>query len=113
MSKKYHRAPQSPKIITNDLFLASFLHCVDCHLFEVKKNERQRVSFVFVGKQVKELREAFRSEKVELDMNAFRQSMNLMRREMDAVLKSCRAFPIPNERSYSCPQPHQMQTATA
>ena len=100
MSKKYHTAGE-PAIITNDLFLAAFLHCVGCHLDRVERNDRRRVSFVFVGSRVRELREAYRSEKVELDMTVFRNSMNDMRREMDTALSSCGADYKPYERSFS------------
>ncbi len=67
MSKKYLPA-DSPSIITNDIFLASFLHCVGCTLARVEKNDRRRVSFVFVGERVRELREAYRTGKVSLDL---------------------------------------------
>jgi hypothetical protein len=83
MSKKYHSA-----IITNDLFLASFLHSLGCTLTAVERNERRRVSFVFTGERVRELREAYRTGKVSLDMNAFRESMQLIRKKMDEALAS-------------------------
>ncbi len=109
MSKKYHTAGE-PAIITNDLFLAAFLHCVGCQLDRVEKNDRRRVSFVFVGSRVRELREAYRSEKVELDMTAFRNSMNDMRRKMDTALSSCGASYKPYERSFPNVQQRQRQS---
>jgi len=96
MSKKYHTSTvpgnhcEEPPatIITNDLFLASFLHCVGCTLARVEKNDRRRVSFVFVGERVRELREAYRTGKVSLDIKLFRESMNLIRDRMNKTLVS-------------------------
>jgi hypothetical protein len=70
-------------IITNDLYLAAFLHCVGCTLDHVEKNERRRMSFVFVGERVRELREAYRTGPVKLDMRSFRESLSHIRRLMD------------------------------
>jgi hypothetical protein len=96
MSKKYHtstvlgnhHAEPFATIITNDIFLASFLHCVGCTLARVEKNDRRRVSFVFVGERCRELREAYRTGKVSLDIKLFRESMNIMRDRMNEVLAS-------------------------
>jgi hypothetical protein len=96
MSKKYHTstvlgnhsAEPFATIITSDLFLASFLHCVGCTLARVEKNDRRRVSFVFVGERVRELREAYRTGKVSLDIKLFRESMNLIRDRMNTTLVS-------------------------
>jgi hypothetical protein len=95
MSKKYHTTTVlgnhhagSPIIITNDIFLASFLHCLGCTLARVEKNDRRRVSFVFVGERVRELRDAYRTGKVSLDIKLFRESMNLMRDRMNKTLVS-------------------------
>jgi hypothetical protein len=82
MYKKYLPAT-SPCIITNDLFLASFLHSVGCTLDRVQRNERRRVSFVFTGERVRELREAYRTGPVKLDMRSFRESLTHVRRMMD------------------------------
>ena len=82
MSKKYLPAG-SDTIITNDLYLAAFLHCVGCTLDHVEKNERRRVSFVFVGERVRELREAYRTGPVKLDMRSFRESLLHIRRLID------------------------------
>jgi hypothetical protein len=79
MSSKY--LPQQPStIITNDLYLAAFLHCVGCALDRVERNERRRVSFVFVGERVRDLREAYRTGPVRLDMRSFRESLLHIRR---------------------------------
>jgi hypothetical protein len=72
-------------IITNDLYLAAFLHCVGCTLDHVQKNERRRVSFVFIGERVRELREAYRTGPVRLDMRSFRESLLHIRRLMDGA----------------------------
>ena len=82
MDKKYLSAP-APTIITNDLYLAAFLHCVGCTLDHVQHNERRRMSFVFVGERVRELREAYRTGPVKLDMRSFRESLFHIRRLMD------------------------------
>jgi len=83
MLKKYLPAEPPATIITNDLYLAAFLHCVGCTLDHVERNERRRVSFVFVGERVRELREAYRTGPVKLDMRSFRESLSLIRRLMD------------------------------
>lgn len=82
MSKKYLTAA-SETIVTNDLYLAAFLHCVGCSLDHLEHNGRRRVSFVFVGDRCQELREAYRTGPVRLDMRSFRESLSLIRRLMD------------------------------
>jgi len=82
MSKKYLSAT-SPAIITNDLFLAAFLRSVGCTLDRIERNERRRVSFVFIGERCRELREAYRTGPVHVDMRSFRESLSLIRRLMD------------------------------
>jgi hypothetical protein len=82
MSSKYLTAT-SPTIVTNDLYLAAFLHCVGCSLDHVEHNGRKRVSFVFVGKRVRELRQAYRTGPVKLEMRCFRESLIHIRRLMD------------------------------
>jgi hypothetical protein len=83
MSKKYLPAEPHATIITNDLYLAAFLHCVGCTLDHVERNERRRLSFVFIGERVAELREAYRTGPVKLDMRLFRESLLYIRRLMD------------------------------
>jgi hypothetical protein len=100
MSKKYLTA-NVPTIITNDIFLASFLHCVGCMLERVERNDRRRVSFVFMGERVRELRESYRTGKVSLDIRLFRDSMNLIRDRVSEALASradCRTQ-SPEQRS--------------
>jgi hypothetical protein len=88
---------RSGTIITNDLFLAAFLYTVGCELARVEKNERRRVSFVFVGERVRELREAYRTGPVRLDMRDFRENLNRLR----DLLKRTVAGLHPEERSAS------------
>jgi hypothetical protein len=83
MHTKYLPA-ESPTIITNDLYLAAFLHCTGCTLDHVQPNERRRLSFVFVGERVRELREAYQTGPVKLDMRSFRESLLYIRRLMDS-----------------------------
>ena len=83
MVKKYLPQQQPSTIVTNDLYLAAFLHCVGCTLDHLEKNERRRMSFVFVGERVSELREAYRTGPVRLDMRSFRESLFHLRRLMD------------------------------
>jgi hypothetical protein len=78
MSKKYLPA-DSCTIVTNDLFLAAFLSTVGCTLDRIERNERRRVSFVFVGERVRELREAYRTGPVQIDMRNFRDNLNRLR----------------------------------
>jgi hypothetical protein len=82
MHTKYLPA-ESPTIITNDLYLAAFLHCTGCTLDHMQPNERRRLSFVFVGERVRELREAYQTGPVKLDMRSFRESLLYIRRLMD------------------------------
>jgi hypothetical protein len=91
MSKKYLPAEPPATIITNDLYLAAFLHCVGCTLDHVERNERRRLSFVFVGERVRELREAYRTGPVKLDMRLFRESLLYIRRLMDGGLPEQRS----------------------
>ena len=84
MSKKYVSA-ESSAIVTNDLYLAAFLHCVGCTLDHLEHNERRRLSFVFIGERVRELREAYRTGPVKLDMRTFRESLSYIRRLMDGT----------------------------
>jgi hypothetical protein len=67
------------QVITNDLFMAAFLRSVGCTLDRVEANGRKRVSFVFTGERVSELREAYRTGPVHLDMRLFREHLNRLR----------------------------------
>jgi hypothetical protein len=93
MDKKYHseQVPamlrhSSAQVITNDLYLAAFLHSAGCCLARAERNDRRRMSFVFAGDRVHELREAYRLGPVRLDMRSFRDSLLHIRHLMDAEL---------------------------
>jgi hypothetical protein len=89
MPTKYHtETPSGLRLITNDLYLAAFLHCVGCELDHVERNERRRISFVFSGERAREQREAYRAGPVRLDMRCFRDSLIHLRRLMDAQHRS-------------------------
>lgn len=113
MSKKYHTSPLpgnivagSPALITNDLFLASFLHSVGCTLDHIETNGRKRVSFVFTGSRVRELREAYRMGPVQLDIRSFRDSLYTIRRLMDGVITEERSIShVSTPRLQAQPQP--------
>jgi len=99
MSQKYLSAA-STAIVTNDLFLAAFLCSVGCTLDRIEKNERRRVSFVFVGDRCRELREAYRAGPVHVDLCAFRENLNQLRDRLGRMV----AGHQPEERSYPCPR---------
>ena len=109
MSKKYltsatlgNQSAEPHAIVTNDIFLASFLHCVGCTLARVERNDRRRVSFVFTGEKVRDLREAYRTGKVSLDIQLFRESMNMIRDRMDKALATPSGYGClpPEQRSF-------------
>jgi len=85
MSKKY-LSEETGTIITNDLFLAAFLSTVGCRLDRIEKNDRRRVSFVFTGERVRELREAYRTGPVQLDVPLFRDELNRLRDLLGSVV---------------------------
>ncbi len=96
MSKKYLSAAE-PAIVTNDLFLAAFLSTVGCTLDSIEKNRRRQVSFVFTGERVRELREAYRTGPVRLDVRLFGENLNRLR----DLLAETVASHQPEERSAS------------
>lgn len=63
----------------------------------MEKNARRRVSFVFTGERVRELREAYRTGPVRLDLCAFRENLNRLRDLLSETV-ACRQ---PEERSMS------------
>ena len=97
MHKKYLSAASHSTIITNDLFLAAFLSTVGCTLDRIEKNERRRVSFVFVGERCCELREAYRTGPVHVDMREFRENLNRLRDRLGETVSNHH----PEERSIS------------
>lgn len=107
MSSKYHAsaAPgnRTSRLITNDLYFAAFLWTVGCTLDRIEKNERRRVSFVFVGKRCRQLREAYRTGPVHLDMRSFRDNLNQLRDRLGKMV-------TPEERSASREHAHKRIT---
>jgi len=108
MSKKY--VPDTPhstlrldsaRVITNDLYLAAFLHSTGCQLYRLRRNDRRRVSFEYKGSKVRELRNAYRAGPVRLDMRSFRDSLLTIRRLMDNEQRSfpCHTAPSPMQLS--------------
>jgi len=84
MSIKYHKNT----LITNDIYLAAYLLSEGYHLSKVLRNERRRISFLFVGKEIEELRQAYRSGHVYLDIHSFREKLITIRRMMDTKQRS-------------------------
>ena len=107
MFKKYLPAA-APAIVTNDLYLAAFLHCVGCPLDHLERNDRRRLSFVFIGERVRELREAYRTGPVKLDMRSFRESLLYIRRLIDGECLDSARQP-PEQRSVSHDHDRAMQ----
>jgi hypothetical protein len=113
MSKKYLPTASpattfrfgSMQVITNDLFMAAFLVSVGCTLDRIEKNERRRVSFVFTGERVNELREAYRTGPVHLDMRLFRENLNRLRDRLAETIPGHTSTKLsnqhPDERSMS------------
>jgi hypothetical protein len=99
MYQKYLSA-STQTIITNDLFLAAFLSTVGCTLDRIEKNDRRRVSFVFTGERVRELREAYRTGPVHLDIRAFRDNLNRLRDRLGETVAG-HSHNHPEERSAS------------
>ena len=94
MSEKY----QLPRIITNDLYLAAFLLCKHCRSFELQQNGRRRISFVFYGDKVRQLRQEYESGVVRLNVRSFRDNLKTIRRKMDAEQRSVTYGPDPGCR---------------
>ena len=92
MSQKY----PLPRIITNDLYLAAFLLCQGCEWCGLVHNERRRVSFVFAGERVRELRHEYESGTVRLNVRSFRDNLLTVRRTLDAEQRSaqCPVSPV-------------------
>jgi hypothetical protein len=99
MSIKYHK----DTLITNDIYLAAYLLSEGYNLTKVLRNDRRRISFLFAGKEIEELRQAYRSGHVYLDIRSFREKLITIRRMMDK-----------KQRSEVCPETSlTMATASA
>ncbi len=84
MSEKY----PLERLITNDLYLAAFLLCAGCELAKLEHNGRRRVSFVFVGANVRRLRREYESGEVRLNVRSFKEKLLTVRRQMDKEQRS-------------------------
>lgn len=84
MSEKY----LLPRLITNDLYLAAFLLCQGCEWCGLVHNDRRRMSFVFSGEHVHHLRHEYESGIVRLNVRAYRDTLQTVRRKMDAEQRS-------------------------
>jgi hypothetical protein len=92
MSQKY----LSPRIVTNDLYLAAFLLCQGCDLLELLHNGRRRMSFVFVGERVHELKREYEDGVVRLNVRSFKDNLLTVRQRMDAEQRSAALCPEPS-----------------
>ncbi len=88
----------TPRIITNDLYLAAYLLCEGCELAAVERNERRRVSFVFAGQRVRHLKQAYAAGPVAVDVRSLRDHIVQVRRLMDGVHEK-RSEPCPTNLS--------------
>lgn len=99
MSQKYHASADPgnrlPRLITNDLYLAAFLLCQGCDLCCLVRNDRRRLSFVFAGERVRELREEYETGIVRLNVRTYRDTLLTVRRRMDAEQRSVAYVPDP------------------
>ncbi len=91
MSIKY----QNSSIITNDLYLAAYLLSEGCELSHLERNARRRVSFVFSGNRVRELRNNYQSGIVRLNVRSFRENLKTVRKKMDIEQRSASYGPNP------------------
>ncbi len=80
----------STRLATNDIYLAALLLSKDYPLVKIIRNARRRVSFIFAGEGLQELREAFRRGRV----RPFGESLSLVRHLMNEQ----------NQRSVACPR---------
>jgi hypothetical protein len=88
------------RILTNDIYLAAYLVCQGHSPAGVLQNERRRISFLFVGSKVDELRQVYRNGVVLLNMRSFRDSLFRVRKLMNR-----------KQRSQPCPKPPTVQPA--
>jgi hypothetical protein len=99
MSQKYFSSAafsnRLPRLITNDLYLAAFLLCQGCEWCGLVRNERRRLSFVFSGERVHELRSEYESGTVRLNVRSFKDHLLAVRRRMDEEQRSAAYGPDP------------------
>ena len=65
------------RLATNDIYLAALLLSKDYPLVKVIRNARRRVSFIFVGEGIEELRESFRAGRVRPFADSLKQVRHL------------------------------------
>ena len=89
MSQKYTKTSKhssSGRIITSDTHLSAYLLSVGCHLDKVVRNDRRRIGFVFEGENVRELKTAYQSGPVYVDIRSFRENLTTIRSLVDRTL---------------------------
>ena len=82
MSQKYTKTSKPSSLtraITADTHLAAYLLTVGCHLDRIVRNDRHRVSFVFEGERVQELKQAYKAGPVYVDIRSFRENLSTIR----------------------------------
>jgi hypothetical protein len=90
MSQKYTKTSKVssiPRAITADTHLAAYLLSVGCHLDKVMRNDRHRVSFVFEGERVRELKQAYKAGPVYVDIRSFRGNLTTIKDLVGITLK--------------------------
>ena len=80
-------------IISNDLYLVSYLLAEGCELKQCGRNSRRRISFVVQGERVQELREQYRTGIVKLNIRKYRDSIQTVRNLMDSIHRSNKECP--------------------
>lgn len=99
MHEKYHSAVDGGNsdstIITNDIYLAAYLDCSGVALVRVCRNDRRRVSFVFGGRYVDRLRDAYNTGFVSVNFRAYKDSLARIRYQKDKNFE---------QRSDLCPE---------
>lgn len=84
-----YRSSQS-RLATNDIYLAALLLSKDYSLVKVIRNARRRVSFIFAGDGLEELREAYRRGRV----RSFGESLTRVRQLMNEQQRSVAHGPL-------------------
>ena len=90
MHEKYPSAapPDNTSVITNDIYLAAYLDYSGFVLVRVCHNDRRRVSFVFSGPYVGELRDAYNNGHVSVNFRAYKDSLARVRYQMDKTTEN-------------------------
>ena len=83
------------RLATNDMYLAALLLSKDYSLVKVIHNARRRVSFIFAGEGLRELRESYRRGRV----CSFGESLTRVRQMMNEHRPACAKATAGKERS--------------